>query len=84
MKIREIEAYFDTLYPRERSCEWDHDGLQVCPDREEEVTSVMTCLDVTFSAIEEATAEGCQLIVSHHPLLFSPVYAVNEDSLIGQ
>ncbi len=84
MKIYEIEAYFQNLYPKERSCPWDHDGLQICHDREKEVSRILTCLDVTFSAIEEAKKCGCELIVSHHPLIFSPIDAINEDSVVGQ
>jgi dinuclear metal center YbgI/SA1388 family protein len=44
----------------------------------------MTCLDVTITAIEEAIKNSCELIVSHHPLLFSPISSITEDSLAGQ
>jgi len=84
MRIYEIEAYFDSLYPAQRRCDWDNDGLLVCPDRRKEVKKVLTCLDVTFSAIEKARSEGCELIVSHHPMLFSPIRCINEDSIVGQ
>ncbi len=84
MKIRDIEVYFRTVYPTERSCPWDNDGLLVCSDRDRSVTGVLTCLDVTFQAIEKAIQEGCNLIVSHHPLIFSPVKKLNEDSLVSQ
>ena len=84
MTVSEIEAYFNTLYPKTLSCPWDHDGLQISSDREGEVTKVLTCLDVTFCAIERARELGCELIVSHHPLLFSPLEAVTEDSPVGQ
>ena len=84
MRIREIEAYFETLYPAERKCDWDNDGLLLCQDRDREVTSVLTCLDVTFPAIEAAKENGCQLIVSHHPLIFSPIRSVTEDTIVGQ
>lgn len=84
MKIREIEAYFETLYPKMRSCSWDNDGLLLCSDREKNVTKVLTCLDVTFPAIEKAISERCELIVSHHPLIFSPVKNITEDTIVGQ
>ena len=84
MRIYEIEAYFDSIYPTDRQCEWDNGGLLLCPDRRKEVKRVLTCLDVTFSAIEEAKGKGCELIVSHHPLIFSPVKSINEDSIVGQ
>ena len=84
MNVREIEAFFDVLYPKERSCKWDNDGLLVCPDREREVKRVFTCLDVTFHVIERAVAEKADLIVSHHPLIFSPLSRVTEDTVVGQ
>ena len=84
MRIRDVEAYFDRLFPKERGCPWDNDGLMVCSDREKRVSKILTCLDVTFPAIEKAVAEGCDLIISHHPLIFSPITSVNEDSIIGQ
>lgn len=84
MKICDLEAYFQTLYPEERKCDWDNDGLLLCPDREREVHKVLTCLDITFPAIERAKAEGCELIVSHHPLIFSPIKSISESSIVGQ
>lgn len=84
MKIGEIEAYFDRLYPVLRRSPWDRDGLMICEDRDREASRVLTCLDVTFSVIEEAVTGGYDLIVSHHPLIFHPMEAVNEDTLVGQ
>lgn len=84
MKIREIEAYFESLYPSERKCNWDNDGLLLCPDRDGEVKRILVCLDVTFPAIESAKENGCDMIVSHHPLIFSPISSVTEDTIAGQ
>ena len=84
MKIREIEAYFESLYPSERKCSWDNDGLLLCPDRDGEVKRILVCLDVTFPAIESAKENGCDMIVSHHPLIFSPISSVTEDTIVGQ
>lgn len=84
MKIREIEAYFETLYPACNRCDWDNDGMLLCSDRDGEVKNVLTCLDVTFPAIEAAKEQGCELIISHHPLIFSPVKSITEDTIVGQ
>lgn len=84
MKICEIESYFQSIYPKERACSWDNDGLLLCSDRDREVNRIVTCLDVTFSVIECAIEKKCQLIVSHHPLIFSPISSITEDSLLGQ
>ena len=84
MKIREIEAWFDRVYPKERGAKWDNDGLLVCPDRDRNVRRVLTCLDLTFPAIEKAIQTEAELIISHHPLIFHPLNAVNENTIVGQ
>lgn len=49
--------------------EWDNSGLQV-GNRNAEVQSVLLTTDVTESVVNEAIERSCQLIISHHPLLF--------------
>lgn len=51
---------------------FDNAGLQIGLT-EAEVAGVLLCLDVTESVVDEAVASGCNLIVSHHPLIFSPL-----------
>lgn len=48
---------------------WDNTGVQVGSLRAE-CTGVLLCLDVTPAVVEEAHSRGCNLIVSHHPLIF--------------
>lgn len=49
--------------------DWDNAGLQIGLT-EAEVSGALLCLDVTENIIDEAVAKGCNLVVSHHPLLF--------------
>ena len=50
---------------------WDNTGWQLCPlSPDAPCTGAMLCLDVTPDVVAEAEAEGCNLIVSHHPLIF--------------
>lgn len=50
---------------------WDNTGWQLCPQSvTAPCTGAMLCLDVTPEVVDEAVAEGCNLIVSHHPLIF--------------
>jgi len=84
MTISEIEAGFQSLCPSERGCDWDNDGLLVCSDRDKEVKTVITCLDVTFSVIERAIQEKAELIISHHPLIFKPIPRIDQDSLVSR
>ena len=48
---------------------WDNAGLQLGLT-EAEVSGALLCLDVNEAIIDEAIRKGCNLIVSHHPLLF--------------
>ena len=48
---------------------WDNAGLQLGLT-EAEVSGALLCLDVNEAIIDEAISKGCNLIVSHHPLLF--------------
>ena len=49
--------------------DWDNAGLQVGLT-EAEVSGALLCLDVTEQVVDEAISKGCNLIVSHHPLIF--------------
>ncbi len=77
--VKDIYSYLDGLYPRSLSCEWDNDGLMVCPDSEKEVKKVLLALDVTQRVADEAISGGFDLIISHHPLIFRPLRQLSEE-----
>ena len=56
---------------------WDNAGLQIGLT-EAEVSGALLCLDVTEAIIDEAVAKGCNLVVSHHPLLFRGLKQVSD------
>ncbi len=56
---------------------WDNAGLQVGLT-EAEVSGALLCLDVTERIIDEAVRRGCNLVVSHHPLLFRGLKQVSD------
>lgn len=76
MTVRELYAFFEERIPRALSCDWDNDGLMVCPDDTKEVRRVLVALDITAAVAEHAIKEGYDLVVSHHPLIFHPLKAV--------
>ena len=76
MTVSELYKKLNQRFPRELSCEWDNDGLMCCPDPEREVRRVLVALDVTAAVVEEAIQGGYDLIVSHHPLVFRPLKAI--------
>lgn len=79
MTVEQLYEALEERFPRSLSCSWDHDGKMVLPEGGREVTKVLCCLDCTDGAIERAKEEGCELILSHHPLLFRPFYALNRE-----
>ena len=56
---------------------WDNAGLQVGLT-ETEVSGALLCLDVNERIVDEAKAKGCNLIVSHHPLLFRGLKTISD------
>ena len=56
---------------------WDNAGLQVGLT-ETEVSGALLCLDVNERIVDEAIEKGCNLIVSHHPLLFRGLKTISD------
>ncbi len=69
VKVKEIEQAVEKFAPLYLKESWDNPGLQV-GDPEMDVTAVLLCLDVTEDILLEAKKRDCNMIVSHHPLIF--------------
>ena len=52
--------------------EWDASGWVVDVHDKSQVQKVMICLTVTDDVVQQARENGCDMIVSHHPLFFVP------------
>ena len=76
MTVRELFRILNERIPRTLSCDWDNDGLMVCPDDTKEVHRVLVALDITAAVAEHAIKEGYDLVISHHPLIFHSLKAV--------
>lgn len=75
MKIRDIISAIETFAPPALQESYDNTGYQVGnPDAE--ATGALLCVDVTEEIIDEAADRGCNLIISHHPLLFRGLKSV--------
>lgn len=68
-KVKDIAAAIEEFAPRSLQEDYDNAGLQV-GDPEMEVSAVLLCLDVTDDILLEAERCRCNMIVSHHPLIF--------------
>ena len=78
MKIKEIIAYAEKIAPFESAEEWDNVGLLV-GNENAEISRVLLSLDITPEIVKEAHEQGTQLIISHHPVIFSPLRALSPD-----
>ncbi len=69
VKIKEVLSALERFAPLPLQEDYDNAGLQIGLT-EAEVSGALLCLDVTEAVVDEAIRLGCNLIVSHHPLIF--------------
>ena len=81
VKTSEIIKVLEKYAPSELAESWDNSGWQVFLGNEI-TTKVMICVSVTENVIQQAIELGCNLIVSHHPLIFRPVKVLQDLKLI--
>ncbi|GAP72178.1 hypothetical protein SAMD00024442_26_28 [Candidatus Symbiothrix dinenymphae] len=81
MKIIQLIDELEAFAPLSLQDEWDNSGLQV-GDVEQTAGGVLLCLDVTEDVLDEAIELGCNLIISHHPLLFKPLRSISDQTYI--
>lgn len=68
-QIKEICSILESWAPPAYAESYDNVGLLV-GDREREVSGILVSLDCTEEVVDEAVREGCNMVVSHHPLIF--------------
>jgi dinuclear metal center YbgI/SA1388 family protein len=79
VKIKEVLIALERFAPLPLQEGYDNAGLQVGLT-ETEASGALLCLDVTESIVDEATELGCNVIISHHPLLFHALKMVSDQT----
>ena len=77
MKISKIAELAEKNFPLHYAFDGDNAGLLV-GDSDTEVTGILVTCDVDMGVVEEAIQNKCNLIVSHHPIMFSPINRMTE------
>lgn len=72
MILKNIINLYQTLFPESLQEDWDHSGVQIA-DYQRNVESVLFVIDITKDAVDFAAKNQVDLIISHHPLFFSPI-----------
>ena len=79
--VFDIYNYIDSFAPFDTAMDFDNCGILV-GDKNVPVSKAFVCLDITKETIEEAKAFGASLIISHHPVIFSPLKSVEKGSVV--
>lgn len=80
-KVNDIYSYIDSFAPFDTAEGFDNVGILV-GDSKAEVTKAVVSLDITVEVVEEAAEMGAELIISHHPVIFSPLRSINNGSVV--
>ena len=83
MTVSDICTIIDSVAPFETQAEFDNSGFLV-GSATREVTGILFALDVTEPVIDEALSCGANLIVTHHPLMFSPRKSLTDSDYEGR
>src|SRR5690606_2436801 len=81
MKLNDITSFIEGFAPLEWQENYDNSGL-IVGHPQQEVSKALVSLDCTEAVLEEAIATGCDLIISHHPIVFTGMKLFNEASYI--
>ena len=84
MTVFDLINYFGKRIPADLSEPWDNDGDMVVPCGNATVTGVVCALDCTGGAIAYAKAHDCNVILTHHPLIFKPLSRLTDTDSVGK
>lgn len=82
-----VQALYNVLterIPEQLRESWDNDGKMCVPDPDRTVRRAIVALDVTEEVVDYAIANACDLIVSHHPLVFHPLRSLNGEDPVAR
>lgn len=80
--VQDVISVMQEIAPIEIACEWDHVGLMI-GDAGAQVSGVMLALDANRAAIDAAIHAKANMLITHHPLFFSPVREIDYQTSKG-
>lgn len=83
MKAYELTSWLEEKYPADAAEDWDNVGL-LTGDDTNEISHVFLALDLTEETLEEAIEAGADMILTHHPMIFSGMKKINNHSFTGR
>ena len=83
MLCKEVIQVIEASYPRDAALDFDNVGL-LAGRLDKEVNHVYLALDATDAVISRAIDSGADMLITHHPLIFSPMKSVTDGDFIGR
>ena len=83
MQCKQIMQVIEAAYPRSAALDFDNVGL-LAGRAGKEVNRVYLALDATDAVIDRAIEAGADMLITHHPLIFSPMKRVTDEDFIGR
>ena len=81
MKIREITSIIEQFAPLSLQESYDNSGL-IVGRMDDEVHGVLLAVDVTEEVLDEAEREGCDMVITHHPIVFHAMKRFNSATYV--
>lgn len=81
--VKDIMGILNQWAPLQAACDWDNPGLLIGRS-DKEVERIYVALDATAESIEAAVESGCDMMVTHHPMLFKAVKQINDQTALGR
>ena len=81
--IKNISDYIETFAPINTKEEWDNCGILI-GNENSKIKKAILALDITKEVIDEAISKNCDLIISHHPIIFEGIKNIEFDSNIAK
>lgn len=82
MKTLEIYSALREHIPADLAAGWDNEGIMLLADRDKDIKHALVALDITEKTVDRAIELGCDLIVSHHPVIFKPLRRLESPKLL--
>jgi dinuclear metal center YbgI/SA1388 family protein len=83
MIVEELKKYLESWAPSGIAWDKDNVGLQVGSSKSE-INNILLCLEVNSRVVDDAIKRRCNLIISHHPLIFSPIKSITNSDKISE
>ncbi len=81
--VKDILKIIQNIAPESLAEDWDNSGIQLLPGINE-IGKILICLEINEEVMKESMENGIDLIVTHHPLIFSPLKKITSENRTGE